>query len=66
MREGKILLGALAVTALGAALGGCTVGPKYKRPAYSTPAAYRGPDENAVTTDAKDSLGDQEWSKVFR
>ena len=49
-----------------AALGGCTVGPKYKRPTYATPAAYRGPDESAVAADAKDSLGDQEWSQVFR
>jgi multidrug efflux system outer membrane protein len=49
-----------------ATLGGCTVGPKYKRPTYATPSAYRGPDENAVAADAKDSLGDQEWSTVFR
>jgi outer membrane protein, multidrug efflux system len=49
-----------------AALGGCTVGPKYKRPTYATPAAYRGADESAVVADAKDSLGDQEWSQVFR
>ena len=49
-----------------AVLGGCTVGPKYKRPTYATPAAYRGADESAVAANAKDSLGDQEWSQVFR
>ena len=33
--------------------GGCTVGPKYKRPTYATPAAYRGPDESALAADAQ-------------
>jgi outer membrane protein, multidrug efflux system len=47
-------------------LGGCNVGPTYKRPAYATPTAYRGADETAVSSDSRNSLGDQQWSQVFR
>ena len=48
------------------ALAGCTVGPKYKQPAYPAPPAFRGADEAAVVGDAQNSLGDQQWSQVFR
>src|SRR5258708_30460046 len=48
------------------ALAGCTVGPKYKQPAYPAPPAFRGADEAAVVSDAQNSLGDQQWSQVFR
>ena len=48
------------------ALAGCTVGPKYKQPAYPAPPAFRGADEAAVVSDAQNSLGDQQWSEVFR
>jgi len=45
---------------------GCTVGPNYKRPTASVPAAYRGPvPEEAAKTDAA-SLGEQKWWEVFR
>ena len=44
---------------------GCTVGPKYKRPAYATPPAMRGADDAAIVTDAQNSLGDQQWAQVF-
>jgi outer membrane protein, multidrug efflux system len=47
-------------------LGGCTVGPNYKRPNYSAPAAYRGADEASVTSAAKTSLGDERWSTVYQ
>src|SRR3984957_5309054 len=47
------------------AVTGCNVGPKYKRPNYQAPPAFRGADESAATPD-KDSLGDQQWSTVFR
>ncbi|WP_263354757.1 efflux transporter outer membrane subunit [Acidicapsa acidisoli] len=47
-------------------LAGCNVGPKYQRPAVTAPPAFRGPDETAVSSDAKDSLGDEQWSAVFR
>jgi outer membrane protein, multidrug efflux system len=46
-------------------MSGCTVGPKYKRPQVPAPPTYRGPDEAAVSSPGADSLGDQQWSKVF-
>jgi len=47
-------------------LAGCTVGPNYKRPNYSAPAVYRGADEAAVSSAAKTSLGDEQWSAVYQ
>jgi len=46
---------------------GCTVGPRYRRPAANTPQVFRGatpPDINPtpITT----SLGDEKWAEVFR
>jgi multidrug efflux system outer membrane protein len=49
-----------------AAAAGCTVGPKYQRPAYPTPPAFRGADDAAVISDAQGSLGDEQWAQVFR
>ena len=49
-----------------AAAAGCTVGPKYKQPAYPTPPAFRGADDAAVISQAQGSLGDQQWAQVFR
>ena len=57
---------ALLTGATALVLAGCNVGPKYLRPQVPTPPAYRGPDDTAVSSDAKDSLGDQQWSAVFR
>ncbi len=48
------------------ALAGCNVGPKYKRPAYSAPPAFRGADNAVVTSAAQGSLGDEKWAEVFR
>ncbi|WP_446743617.1 efflux transporter outer membrane subunit [Silvibacterium acidisoli] len=48
------------------ALAGCNVGPKYTRPQTPAAPAYRGADNAEVTSDAKDSLGDQQWSAVFK
>jgi len=45
---------------------GCNVGPKYVRPQVTAPAVYRGADEAAVSSDAANSLGDQQWAAVFR
>jgi multidrug efflux system outer membrane protein len=44
----------------------CTVGPNYSRPQVPAAPAYRGPDGAATSSDAKDSLGDQQWSQVFK
>jgi outer membrane protein, multidrug efflux system len=47
-------------------LAGCTVGPRYKRPATDVPGAYRGiaPDVAAKADPA--SLADQKWWEVFQ
>ncbi len=47
-------------------LAGCTVGPKYARPNYPAPPAFRGADNAAVVSDAKTSLGDEQWAAVYR
>ena len=49
-----------------AAAVGCTVGPKYQRPTYPAPPAFRGADDAAVISDAQGSLGDEQWAQVFR
>ena len=56
-----LLTGAAAL-----ALAGCNVGPKYTRPQVPAPPAFRGADNTSVSSDPKDSLGDQQWSAVFR
>jgi multidrug efflux system outer membrane protein len=56
---------ALATVAIGI-LAGCNVGPKYKRPDYATPPALRGADEAAIAGEAKNSLGDEQWSAVYQ
>jgi len=45
-------------------LNGCTLGPKYKRPAASVPDTFRGsaPD----TSPTAQSLGDEKWWTVFQ
>jgi outer membrane protein, multidrug efflux system len=47
-------------------LAGCNVGPKYKRPNYTAPPAYRGADNAAATSDPKTSLGDEQWAAIYR
>jgi multidrug efflux system outer membrane protein len=47
-------------------LTGCNVGPKYVRPQMTAPPVYRGADEAAISSDAQNSLGDQQWLTVFR
>jgi multidrug efflux system outer membrane protein len=46
-------------------LTGCTVGPKYQRPAVTTPDAYRGLAPDADRQSAA-SLGDEKWWTVFQ
>jgi outer membrane protein, multidrug efflux system len=64
MMKGVCATTLAGVLAIGIA--GCNVGPNYKRPAYPTPPALRGPDDSSVTSDAQNSLGDEQWSQVFR
>lgn len=62
MRGSLVLASALCVLSLP----GCNVGPKYVRPQITAPPAYRGAGDTAVASDAKNSLGDQQWADVFR
>jgi outer membrane protein, multidrug efflux system len=55
IRIGLALVGSLAI------LGGCALGPNYKRPAIDTPAAYR-----FAETQGTNSLGDLPWWQVFK
>jgi multidrug efflux system outer membrane protein len=57
-------LAALAIS-LGA-LSGCTVGPKYVRPSYTAPPVFRGADNAPVSSHSATSLGDENWSRVYR
>lgn len=50
------------------ALGACTVGPDYERPALDAPASFRGPDEQEIGGAAEPTLadlGDLAWFEVF-
>ncbi len=47
-------------------LEGCTVGPKYQRPNYAAPPAFRGADDAQVAIDSKSSIGDEQWAAVYR
>ena len=47
-------------------LAACNVGPKYVRPQVPAPPEFRGHDDVAVSSDPKDSLGDQQWPQVFK
>ena len=47
-------------------LAGCNLGPKYVRPNYTAPPAFRGADEAAISSDSKQSLGDEQWSAVYQ
>jgi multidrug efflux system outer membrane protein len=49
-----------------ALLSGCNVGPKYVRPNYTAPPVFRGADDTSVSSDPKGSLGDEQWSAVYR
>jgi multidrug efflux system outer membrane protein len=60
--------GLLRMSLLAAAIGlaGCNVGPKYVRPNVTAPSAFRGADDTAITSDVKDSFGDEQWAAVYR
>jgi outer membrane protein, multidrug efflux system len=46
-------------------LAGCKVGPNYVRPEVTAPPVYRGADNTPVSSPNQNSLGDQDWAKVF-
>jgi len=47
-------------------LAGCKVGPNYVRPQVTAPPTYRGADNAAISSADPESLGDQDFAKVFR
>jgi len=47
-------------------LAGCKVGPNYVRPQVTAPPSYRGADGAAITSADPESLGDQDFARVFR
>jgi multidrug efflux system outer membrane protein len=70
MKDLKAWLQNTATLALGAALlamiTGCNVGPKYARPNYPAPPAFRGADEAQVRSAPQNSLGDEAWAQVYQ
>lgn len=44
---------------------GCKVGPNYIRPQVTAPPVYRGADDAAISSPNQNSLGDENWAKVF-
>ena len=54
----------LAIVAAHALLGGCAVGPKYKRPELPVPTNFRAPEPLPEPQAA--SLADLKWFEVFR
>jgi len=44
---------------------GCKVGPNYVRPQVTPPPAYRGADNSVVSSADPESLGDQDFARVF-
>ena len=66
MRNSTVWIKRAAATALGTVFivgvvlsAGCAVGPKYNRPAYATPPAFRGADDSAVVSVAQKSIADE-------
>jgi multidrug efflux system outer membrane protein len=53
----------LALTTLTVCGVACRVGPRYERPAVDVPTEYRGEFQDTAATE---SLGDEQWSAVFR
>jgi outer membrane protein, multidrug efflux system len=58
----------IAIAAAASVLGGCTVGPNYKRPQVVVPASFRAPEatEAPLPESQAASLADLKWFEVFR
>jgi hypothetical protein len=62
------LLGIRGLLLFGVALiasSGCSVGPKYRKPAVPIPDAYRGAAAPETNSKEQLSFGDQKWMEVF-
>lgn len=62
MRASRFLAGSL-LAALALLASSCRVGPRYRRPTVDVPAEYRGEFSD---TARKASLGDEQWTAIFR
>jgi multidrug efflux system outer membrane protein len=62
----KSLQAVVAGGLLLAAITGCNVGPKYKRPIVPAPPSFRGADDAAIASAKDTSIADQQWSAVFQ
>ena len=47
-------------------LAACKIGPNYARPAVTAPPAFRGPDDASVSSTTATSLGDEQWSAIYK
>ncbi len=69
-RRVNILTGALALAALGVALPGCLVGPKYARPAIEQPTGFKSLATTQPTTQAATQAATQpmptDWWRLYR
>ncbi|MBZ5533584.1 MAG: efflux transporter outer membrane subunit [Acidobacteriia bacterium] len=54
------------VALLSFAIAGCTVGPRYKRPAVDVPVAHRGIEQENPAKAETASLADQKWAELFQ
>ncbi len=64
LRHRMGLLGAVTIAL--ALVAGCNVGPKYVRPNYTAPPVFRGADDAGIISTTANSLGDEQWSAVYR
>lgn len=63
----KLLIPTVASLLISGMLCGCTLGPRYKRPAVAIPATYRDATPQQDNASMKQlSLADRKWSAVFR
>ena len=56
----------LLASAILCLIGGCMLGPDYRRPALQTPSAYRGPGQDREAQSTASSFADLPWWQVFR
>ena len=64
IRERHVRKRSFAATAIIILLNGCMVGPDYRRPAVTTPDAFRG--ASAAIPPDKQSIGELKWFEVFQ
>src|SRR5277367_5831993 len=61
-----VLVGLIGLIVLAGFLGGCKVGPNYRRPAVQPPTAFRELSNNPQAQAAASSYADLPWWQVFQ